>query len=61
MKVYKKDIGSLKIGDYLEISNQKVKILNIVQKKENLHEIETEDLKEEIINPLGEEELNENN
>jgi len=52
MKVYKKDIGNLKVGDYLEISNQQVKVLNITQKKDNLYEIETEDLKEEIINPL---------
>lgn len=47
MKVYKKEDLGLKIGDYLDVKGQKVKILNISQIKENLYEYETEDLKEE--------------
>jgi len=48
MKVYKKINPNLKIGDYLEISGQKVKILSIEQKNENLWEFTTEDIPEEL-------------
>jgi len=47
MKVYKKEDLGLKIGDFLDVKGQKVKILNITQIKEDLWEYETEDLPEE--------------
>ena len=47
MKVYKKEDLGLKVGDFLEIKEQQVKILDIKQIKENLWEYKTEDLKEE--------------
>ena len=47
MKVYKKEDLGLKVGNFLDVKGQKVKILNITQIKENLYEYETEDLKEE--------------
>jgi len=53
MKVYKKEDLGLKIGDFLDVKGQKVKILNIKQIKEDLWEYETEDLKEEEPNLEG--------
>ena len=53
MKVYKKEDLKLKVGDYLTIKGQKIKILNIKQIKEDLWEYETEDLKEEEPNLEG--------
>ena len=53
MKVYKKDDLGLKVGDYLTVKGQQVKILNITKIKEDLIEYETEDLKEELPNLEG--------
>ena len=53
MKVYKKEDLGLKIGDYLTVKGQQVKILNINKIKEDLVEYETEDLKEELPNLEG--------
>ena len=48
MKVYKKTKGNKKVGSYLEIKGQKLKILNIKKIKKNVYEFEVEDLKEDI-------------
>ena len=53
MKVYKKQDLGVKIGDYLTVKGQQVKILNITKIKEDLIEYETEDLKEELPNLEG--------
>ena len=53
MKIYKKEDLGLKVGDYLDVKGQKVKILSIKQIKENLYEYETEELKEEPILEKG--------
>ncbi len=48
MKVYKKTKGNRKVGSYIKVGGQKVKILSIKKIEKKLYEFETEDLKEEI-------------